>query len=58
MAGQSIAADLAQMPHLLIDTMEEEGIIGPPTGTSKARKVMPFEDEEKGEAPENGENRL
>ncbi|MFQ5400348.1 MAG: DNA translocase FtsK 4TM domain-containing protein [Anaerolineae bacterium] len=31
----------------LIDTMEEQGIIGPPTGTSKARKVLlPKEDEE------------
>ena len=25
----------------LIDAMEEMGIIGPPTGTSKARTVMP-----------------
>ena len=25
----------------LIDAMEEMGIIGPPTGTSKAREVMP-----------------
>jgi len=25
----------------LIDTMEEMGIIGPPTGTSKARTVFP-----------------
>lgn len=30
----------------LMDIMEEEGIIGPPTGTSKARKVLPFEKEE------------
>ncbi len=28
----------------LIDTMEEEGIIGPPTGTSKAREVLPWQD--------------
>ena len=27
----------------LIDAMEEEGIIGPPTGTSKAREVYPAE---------------
>ena len=26
----------------LIDIMEEDGIIGPPTGTSKARKVLPY----------------
>ncbi len=26
----------------LIDTMEEDGIIGPPTGTSKARIVLPY----------------
>lgn len=27
----------------LIDAMEEAGIIGPPTGTSKAREVLPWE---------------
>jgi S-DNA-T family DNA segregation ATPase FtsK/SpoIIIE len=26
----------------LMDVMEEDGIIGPPTGTSKARKVLPY----------------
>jgi S-DNA-T family DNA segregation ATPase FtsK/SpoIIIE len=26
----------------MMDVMEEEGIIGPPTGTSKARKVLPY----------------
>jgi S-DNA-T family DNA segregation ATPase FtsK/SpoIIIE len=25
----------------MIDVMEEDGVIGPPTGTSKARKVLP-----------------
>lgn len=31
----------------MIDAMEEQGIIGPPTGTSKARKVLlPPENEE------------
>jgi DNA segregation ATPase FtsK/SpoIIIE-like protein len=29
----------------LIDNMEELGIIGPPTGTSKAREVLPWQDE-------------
>lgn len=30
----------------MIDAMEEQGIIGPPTGTSKAREVLlPSEDE-------------
>jgi S-DNA-T family DNA segregation ATPase FtsK/SpoIIIE len=34
----------------IMDIMEEEGIIGPPTGTSKAREVLDFgEDEEEGE---------
>lgn len=28
----------------LIDMMEEQGVIGPPTGTSKAREVLPWED--------------
>ena len=26
----------------LMDTMEEKGVIGPPTGTSKAREVLPW----------------
>jgi S-DNA-T family DNA segregation ATPase FtsK/SpoIIIE len=26
----------------IMDVMEEDGIIGPPTGTSKARKVLPY----------------
>jgi S-DNA-T family DNA segregation ATPase FtsK/SpoIIIE len=26
----------------MMDVMEEDGIIGPPTGTSKARKVLPY----------------
>ena len=26
----------------MIDVMEEDGIIGPPTGTSKAREVLPW----------------
>jgi DNA segregation ATPase FtsK/SpoIIIE-like protein len=31
----------------MIDAMEEQGIIGPPTGTSKAREVLlPPENEE------------
>ncbi|MDX1613077.1 MAG: DNA translocase FtsK [Candidatus Promineifilaceae bacterium] len=30
----------------MMDVMEEDGIIGPPTGTSKARKVLPWRDEE------------
>ena len=30
----------------LIDVMEEQGIIGPPTGTSKARDVYPVEGDE------------
>ncbi|MEJ2747163.1 MAG: DNA translocase FtsK [Anaerolineae bacterium] len=34
----------------MIDAMEEQGIIGPPTGTSKAREVMlPPENEEETE---------
>ncbi|WP_420628464.1 DNA translocase FtsK 4TM domain-containing protein [Candidatus Leptofilum sp.] len=36
----------------LIDAMEEMGIIGPPTGTSKARTVMPIV----GEAGDDGED--
>ena len=30
----------------MIDAMEEQGIIGPPTGTSKARTVYPAGDSE------------
>jgi S-DNA-T family DNA segregation ATPase FtsK/SpoIIIE len=30
----------------LIDIMEEDGIIGPPTGTSKAREVLPWQEVE------------
>jgi len=37
----------------LMDTMEEDGIIGPPTGTSKARKVLPYA--EQNELEEFGE---
>ncbi|MGH2536375.1 MAG: DNA translocase FtsK, partial [Candidatus Promineifilaceae bacterium] len=29
----------------LMDVMEEDGVIGPPTGTSKAREVLPAEEE-------------
>jgi S-DNA-T family DNA segregation ATPase FtsK/SpoIIIE len=29
----------------MMDVMEEDGIIGPPTGTSKAREVLPYEDD-------------
>ncbi len=39
----------------LMDVMEEQGIIGPPTGTSKAREVLPFEADSapgQGEEPE------
>ena len=28
----------------MMDVMEEDGIIGPPTGTSKARKVLPYQE--------------
>ena len=34
----------------LMDIMEDQGIIGPPTGTSKARDVMPVEPENEAEA--------
>ena len=34
----------------MIDSMEELGIIGPPTGTSKAREVMPWQDDEEFES--------
>lgn len=37
----------------IMDVMEEEGIIGPPTGTSKAREVLP--DAEGDGAPEESE---
>jgi hypothetical protein len=30
----------------MMDVMEEDGIIGPPTGTSKARKVLPYHEKE------------
>jgi S-DNA-T family DNA segregation ATPase FtsK/SpoIIIE len=33
----------------IMDTMEEDGIIGPPTGTSKAREVLPYSHSESGE---------
>ena len=33
----------------IMDTMEEDGIIGPPTGTSKAREVLPYTPTETGE---------
>jgi S-DNA-T family DNA segregation ATPase FtsK/SpoIIIE len=33
----------------IMDTMEEDGIIGPPTGTSKAREVLPYTHSESGE---------
>lgn len=37
----------------MMDVMEEDGIIGPPTGTSKAREVLPWKAEEA--IPENQE---
>jgi len=37
----------------MMDIMEEEGIIGPPTGTSKAREVLPWRDDK---ADLNGES--
>ena len=33
----------------IMDVMEEEGIIGPPTGTSKAREVLDYGDQDEGE---------
>ncbi|PID85485.1 MAG: hypothetical protein CSB13_07905 [Chloroflexi bacterium] len=33
----------------MIDAMEDMNIIGPPTGTSKARKVMPWQDDDSDE---------
>ncbi len=40
----------------LIDEMEERGIIGPATGTSKAREVMPATEGEGGSSGENAGN--
>jgi S-DNA-T family DNA segregation ATPase FtsK/SpoIIIE len=37
----------------MMDVMEEDGIIGPPTGTSKAREVLPWRDDQ---ADLNGES--
>ena len=37
----------------LIDAMEERGIIGPPTGTSKAREVLPAPGEEEAETADD-----
>ena len=39
----------------IIDAMEDNGIIGPPTGTSKAREVIPQADEENDQSPMNNE---
>lgn len=36
----------------IMDVMEEEGIIGPPTGTSKAREVLDMGEQEEDEADE------
>ncbi len=38
----------------IMDVMEAEGIIGPPTGTSKAREVLPDQSEAPDAAPEHG----
>ena len=40
----------------MIDAMEEMGIIGPPTGTSKAREVYPAPEETAESAAEDSEN--
>jgi hypothetical protein len=32
-----------------MDVMEEEGIIGPPTGTSKAREVLEIDEDDAGD---------
>ena len=40
----------------LIDMMEELGVIGPPTGTSKAREVVPWEGESGAETNKEGES--
>jgi S-DNA-T family DNA segregation ATPase FtsK/SpoIIIE len=37
----------------MMDIMEEDGIIGPPTGTSKAREVLPWREDK---ADQNGES--
>ena len=39
----------------MMDVMEEDGIIGPPTGTSKAREVLPYAGEEATQ-PDSGES--
>jgi hypothetical protein len=36
--------------------MEELGVIGPPTGTSKAREVLPWEGESGAETNKEGES--
>ena len=38
----------------MMDVMEEDGIIGPPTGTSKAREVLPWREDKSGPSSENG----
>ncbi|MGD8585174.1 MAG: DNA translocase FtsK, partial [Chloroflexota bacterium] len=38
----------------MMDVMEEDGIIGPPTGTSKAREVLPWRDDKANLDGENG----
>jgi S-DNA-T family DNA segregation ATPase FtsK/SpoIIIE len=38
----------------MMDIMEEDGIIGPPTGTSKAREVLPWRDDKADLDGENG----
>jgi S-DNA-T family DNA segregation ATPase FtsK/SpoIIIE len=38
----------------MMDVMEEDGIIGPPTGTSKAREVLPWRDDKAELSGENG----
>jgi S-DNA-T family DNA segregation ATPase FtsK/SpoIIIE len=37
----------------MMDVMEEDGVIGPPTGTSKAREVLPWDE---GEEEQNGQS--
>ncbi|MCP4357911.1 MAG: DNA translocase FtsK [Chloroflexi bacterium] len=39
----------------MIDAMEDMNIIGPPTGTSKARQVLPWEDDELAPSPHKDE---
>jgi S-DNA-T family DNA segregation ATPase FtsK/SpoIIIE len=41
----------------MIDIMEEDGIIGPPTGTSKAREILSLNEEPEQENQEEGEAR-